>query len=452
MPSLDALQTRLTAFQAAGRNLQLEPLKSMAEMDRFGVEYQTKLIDEMEQEIEDTGGPSSKLVFTGHTGCGKSTLLRGLYFRLIETRRYFIVFFSIADTIERSAVDHVNILFSTALELIDAAERRDVKIKPGLKRELYHWLGKHTATELQGVEAAIETSGEATVKGGIPMLTEFLAKVRATLKINSIVREEISVEFGKKISDLVGQLNLIKTYIENATGQQVLVIIDDMDKLDLSVTETIFSKNIGSLMTPDLRVIYTLPIAILRDLPTKKNIESKFKQIHTMPVGKFFSKAEVRKEDRVPKPELMALFQAVLDKRLPDELVEDGIKEIMILKSGGVIRELIRIADLCCDKCMQALRRQIRQEKFDQAEVKISNEILSEVLTDLQISFAEPLGRKDYKQLKSIYEESEPEDAEDQRFLDLLHGLYILEYRNASKWYDLNPIVTDMLIQRGDLP
>lgn len=452
MSSLEALETQLAAFQAAGRNLQLEPLKTMQEMDRFGVEYQTKLIDEIEQEIEDTGGASSKLVFTGHTGCGKSTLLRELNFRLIKTRKYFTVVFSIADTIERSAVDHVNILFSTALELIEAAERRDVKLKPGIKRELYRWLGKHTATESQGIESAIEVSAEAKAKGGIPVLLEFLAKVKSSLKVNSIIRQEISMEFGQKISDLIEQLNLIKTYIENATGQEVLVIIDDLDKLDLSVTETIFGKNIGSLVSPDLRILYTLPIATLRDISLKRSIESRFKQIHTMPVAKFFGKADARKPDRIPSPELMALFRLMLDKRLPNDLVEDSIKTAMILKSGGVMRELIRIADLCCDKCMQALRRQMRQTDFTQPPVKIDTVVLSEVLTDLQISFAEPLGRKDYQQLKLIYTESEPEDAEDQRFLDLLHGLYILEYRNATKWYDLHPIVTDMLIQHGDLP
>jgi nucleoside-triphosphatase THEP1 len=452
MSSLEALETQLAAFQATSQNLRLEPLKSMQDVERFGVPYQTQLVDEMEQQINNPANSSRKFVFTGHTGCGKSTLLRKLNLRLLQTRKYFIVFFSIADTIEQSAVDHVNILFSTALELIEAAERRDVKLKPGIKRELYRWLGKHTSTEAQGIESVLEVSGEVSAKGGIPILMEFLAKVKSSLKINSVIRQEISIEFGKKISELVGQLNLIKTYIEQATGQQVLVIIDDMDKLELSITDTIFGKNVGSLLGPDLRIVYTIPIATLRELSLRRIVESRFKQIHTMPVAKFFGKAEAKQPNRSANPELMGIFRSILDKRLPDNLVDAGIKETMILKSGGVIRELIRIADLCCDKCMQSLSRQIRNTQFDQSAVTIDTAILAEVLTDLQISFAEPLGRKDYKQLKSIYEESEPEDTEDQRFLDLLHGLYVLEYRNATKWYDLHPIVHDLLVQRGDLP
>jgi hypothetical protein len=35
--------------------------------------------------------------------------------------------FSIADTIERSAVDHVNVLFSMAVQMLEAAEEAKVK-------------------------------------------------------------------------------------------------------------------------------------------------------------------------------------------------------------------------------------------------------------------------------------------------------------------------------------
>lgn len=357
--------------------------------------------------------------------------------------------FSISDTVEQSAVDHVNILFSMAVQLLEAAERRSVKLNPSLKKELYRWLAKHTQTELKTVESEIETSGKAEAKGGIPGLLEFLATIKAKLRINSVIREEITTEFARRISDLIGKINEIKGYIEIATQQKVLVIIDDIDKLDLSVTETIFSKNIQPLLDPDFGIIYTIPIATLRDVSLKRDIEAVVKQIHTMRVARFFTKATVREPDRIPDESLMQIFERILNRRLPDELVESGIKQQMILKSGGVLRELIRIADRCCDKCMVELRRQIRKSQFDQPLVTINQTILEQVLIDLQISYSEPLGRSDNEILKFIYEEFEPQDAENQRFLDLLHGLYVLEYRNAVQWYDLNPIVLDLLIQKG---
>jgi energy-coupling factor transporter ATP-binding protein EcfA2 len=448
MPTPTELQQRLTVFQAAGKNLQLEPLVTQSMLAKFGVEYQLDLVDELEQAVEDAVAADNKLVFTGHRGCGKSTLLAELGFRLIESGRYFVVMFSISDTIERSAVDHVNILFSMALQLLENAERRRVKLKPGIKKELYRWLGKHTQTESQGAEAEIEVSGEAGVEGGIPGLLKFLAAIKSKMKVNSVVRQEITQEFARRISDLIGKINEIQAYVENATGQQVLVIIDDLDKLDLSVTDSIFTKNIQPLLDPNCRIIYTIPIATLRDVSLKRNIEAHVKKIHTMRVAKFFSKSVVRQADRVADPGYVEIFGQVLDRRLPSELMEPEVKQQIILKSGGVLRELIRLVDRCCDRGMQQLRSQLRSPR-EEPLVIVNQKILDQVLTDMQIEFAEPLGQTDFEALKQIYQDLKPKDTENQRFLDLLHGLYILEYRNAVLWYDLNPIVVDLLKAEG---
>lgn len=451
MPSLEALQRRLNDFREAGRNLQLDPLVTRQALARLGVEYQTELVDELEQAIEDCVSQDNKLIFTGHRGCGKSTLLAELGFRLTETERYFVVMFSIADTIERSAVDHVNVLFSMALQLLEVAERRAIRLQPGIKKEFYRWLGKHTQTESKAVEAEIEANTEATVKGGIPVILEFLAKVRSKLKINSVIRQEISIEFARRTSDLVAQINQLQAYIENATKQQVLVIIDDLDKLDLSVTETMFRKNIQSLLDPNCRILYTVPIATLREVAIKTSITTYVNKIYTMRVAKFFSKATVRKPDRVPDEACVQVFEEILARRLPSNLIDPDVKRQIILLSGGVLREFIRISDRCCDKAMLAIRGQIRRERFDQPDVIVNQRILNEVVTELQIEAAEVLGQADYAALKLIYEQLKLQDMESQRLLDLLHGLYVLEYRNALLWYDLNPIVRDLLVQEGVL-
>ncbi|MBW4526888.1 MAG: AAA family ATPase [Phormidium tanganyikae FI6-MK23] len=406
-------------------------------------------MDELEQAIEDCASRDNKLVFTGHRGCGKSTLLAELGFRLRGTNRYFMVMFSIADTIERSAVDHVNILFSMALQLLEAAEQRSIKLKPGTKKEFYRWLGKHTQTESKAVEAEIETNVEGTVKGGIPVILEFLAKIKSKLKINSVIRQEISIEFARRTSDLVAQINHLQASIELATNQQVLVIIDDLDKLDLSVTETLFSKNIQSLLDPNCRILYTVPIATLREVSLKTSITTYVNKIHTMRVAKFFSKAIVRKPNRTPDESCVQVFAQILDRRLPSGLMEPEVKRQIILLSGGVLRELIRISDRCCDKAMQNIRGQMRRQQLDQPEVIVDRQILQAVVEELQIEYAEVLGQVDFEALKLIYEQFKPQDTESQRFLDLLHGLYVLEYRNALLWYDLNPIVYDLLVQEG---
>ena len=80
----------------------------------------------------------------------------------------------------------------------------------------------------------------------------------------------------------------MQSYIEIATKQQVLVIIDDLDKLDLGVAEVIFKKNIQTLLDPEARIIYTLPIATLREASITASINTYIKKIYMMqPVRRF---------------------------------------------------------------------------------------------------------------------------------------------------------------------
>jgi energy-coupling factor transporter ATP-binding protein EcfA2 len=449
MSNLAALQARLKIFQEAGKNLQLDPLVTQQDLARLGVAYQTGLIDELEQAIEDSSPQNNKLIFTGHTGCGKSTLLADLKFRMIATGRYFVVMFSIADTIERAAVDHVNILFSMALQLLEEAEQQGIKLQPGIEKDLYRWLGKHTQTESQAVEAMVEINAEAKTKGGIPIVMEFLATIKSKLKINSETRKQISIEFASKTSELVAKINQLQSYIETATNQQLLIIIDDIDKLDLGVAEVIFKKNIQTLLDPEARIIYTLPIATLREASITASINTYIKKIYMMPVTKFFSKADSHKPNRIPDPECMNVFAEILERRLPPNSIESEVEREIILLSGGVLRELVRILDRCYDRVKLELRGQIKRQQWDAPEVKIDRRILSGVVTELQIEYARPLGQIDFEMLLAIYQEFKPKDAESQRFLDLLHHLHILEYTNAKLWYDLNPIVRDLLVEEG---
>lgn len=55
------------------------------------------------------------------------------------------------------------------------------------------------------------------------------------------------------------------------------------------------------------------------------------------------------------------------------------------------------------------------------------------------------IGKKDYEILKQTYENFKPDDPQEEKVLKLLHGLYILEYRNHDLWYDVHPVVIKIL-------
>jgi energy-coupling factor transporter ATP-binding protein EcfA2 len=441
----------LRAFQEASKNLFLKPLLSQAEVDTFGVEYGTDVLDELEGWAEDCVDGSNKLIFTGHRGCGKSTLLAALSRRLSD--RYFTVFFSISDLIEMSDVNHVNILFAIAVQMMEAAEAQNVRIKASTKREFYRWFGKHTKTETSSVEADLETGYQAGGGFNIASIFKFFAEIKAKLKVNAVIRDEIKTEFLRRISDLIARIDEIAAVVQEATQKPILVIIDDLDKLDLELVESIYCNNIKPLFQPQFRIIYTLPIAAIRDLKLRNVISAETNKIEQLRVSKFFQKGDSHQPNSVGLDAPVQVFLEILRRRIPDTLIEPDTARQIVVWSGGVLREVIRLTHRCCAKCLVEIRRELRKDPDQQTELslKINGAVLEQALTDTQIEFAEPLGQSDYELLSGVYQQFKPQDAEDQRFLDLLHGLYILEYRNAALWYDLHPIVVALLKQQGFL-
>jgi len=79
----------------------------------------------------------------------------------------------------------------------------------------------------------------------------------------------------------------------------------------------------------------------------------------------------------------------------------------------------------------------------------INDEVLEKAIDNIRNDFAIPLGKVDYEILQTTYHNFMPEDPKEQEFLDLLHGLYVLEYRNRQNWYDIHPIVVELLKEQG---
>ena len=228
-----------------------------------------------------------------------------------------------------------------------------------------------------------------------------------------------------------------------ATKKEVLVVIDDLDKLDLPLVRAIFQDNINSLYLPNIRIVFTIPIAVVRETKLMDTIKTRSKVIQ-LPVTKFFHRAEAHQPDAKPIEENVAMLEAVLSKRVPAELIEAAALRELVLLSGGVLRELVRLAQECCRECLLVL-----DMEPERGAVRIDHEIVQQAVRNLRIEFARPLGLTLLDVLKQTYENFDPEDANSEAFLELLHGLYVLEYENDELWYDLHPLIQDLMRRKG---
>jgi MoxR-like ATPase len=136
---------RIEEFQQAFRNLQLQPLVTPEAIASFRVEYGDEWLDDLEQMVLDCSDYNNQLIFAGHRGCGKSTLLAEFAQKLSD--RYFTVVFSISDLIETPDINHINILFAIAVQLMAKAEAENIDIEQSQKDAFFDWFKERTKTD-----------------------------------------------------------------------------------------------------------------------------------------------------------------------------------------------------------------------------------------------------------------------------------------------------------------
>ncbi len=419
---------RLQLFQQAYRDLDLFPLVKADQIEQFRVSYGKRVLARLRRVVqasENSEEQRNKIVFAGPRGCGKSTLLKE--FAVEMQKDYVVVFFSVADSIEMSDVTHVNILYTIGIRLLSEASKLQIEIPKEIQRSLLRWMDTNRKT----VE-------ETTTKAEIGIGAE-IAGVGLKLQRERAFREELERTYEKRISELVEKLDRLAGLIQVKMKKNVLVVIDDLDKLDLSVVEMIYRQNVKALFSPAFRIVFTIPVSATRESQIMRTLESESVARILFPVSKFFSREDCRNPQAEPNAVEVKLFEDVLDKRFPPGLLAPGIARKMVLLSGGVMRELMRLARECCAECMVEL-------DLDPSltTLQIDDQILKTAVGNLRNNFARELGSKTlyeiatqvYKTLKLV---------EGDGFTKLLHGLMILEYENADVWYDLHPIVLDLL-------
>ncbi|MEA5448859.1 P-loop NTPase fold protein [Leptolyngbya sp. CCNP1308] len=424
-------QALLERFQQAYKDLDLFPLVEPETIEQFRVDYGLPVMVRLKREIE-ASVKNGKFIFAGHRGCGKSTLLKRLAIDMQPN--HSVVFFSIADLIEMSGITHVNILYAIAIKLLSQASKQRIPVAEDIKQSLLGW----NTTERTQISSQA-TTGELGL-GLDNILNMFTAK----LQQEKSFRDELEKTFEKRISDLVGKCDRLAAAIQTATKKPVLVIIDDLDKLDLPLVEEIYRNNIKSLFSPQFQVVFTIPVSAVQEPQVMGALNSEgVVRPHLFPVAKFFAKADCHNPEAEPVAKTFDVFLKVLAKRLPDELVDAQTARKMVLKSGGVMRELVRIARECCTECMVQL-----EIEPDSSNVNIDDEILTAALRNLRHDFARQIGSDLYDLLVEVYKTAETPDASSDGFVKLLHGLMVLEYENDALWYDVHPIVVDLLKQK----
>lgn len=322
----------LATFQKAYRDFALVPLIKPEDIEKFRVNYGREVMVRLKQEVN-ASTKDQKFVFAGHLGCGKFTLLKR--FAVEMQPQHFVVFFSIADLLEPSAVTHRKILYTIAIKLLSAATEKQISVDDDIKKSLLGWM---TTTHKQ--------KAEQTTKSEVGLGVDKLLQM-ATLKFQQeqAFRDEIERVYEKNVADLVGKADRIAAAIETTMKKPVLVVIDDLDKLDLDLVESIYRQNIKVLFSPRFRIVFTIPISAIQEPQVMGALTSEgIVRPQLFPVAKFYPKQDCHNPEAEPIAKTVETFLEVLTRRIPAGRIEPETARRMVLKSGGVMRELGRDA------------------------------------------------------------------------------------------------------------
>ncbi len=350
-----------------------------------------------------------KMLVIGHRGCGKSTIIN----KVAEELRndFHLVSFSAADTLNMNDVETIDILISIYLQILNSMN--DSKINVPFSK--FTNIMKSIKSKLKLTEA------------GVNLLKILTFKIKVENESRAALREEFRNQIeilDNSISDCIDSIDKHYQY-QYTKGKNVLIIIDDLDKLDTEFAEKVFFKESHLLTMPRAKIIYTFPL--------ETYYCEAFNTFKDRYEDKFISLVVVNqaKNGDTGIKQLEKLVLQRIDQRY---ITEEALKE-MILFSGGLLRDLIKFMQ---DACKEAIVNDSTIIDKDIAE-----QVINETSNHYKRLFDFPNYREDAKKIAS---ESQRDEVKSKDLIYMLQYLFVLEYRFENElWYDVHPCLKKVL-------
>jgi predicted ATPase len=240
-------------------------------------------------------------------------------------------------------------------------------------------------------------------------------------------------ETGERLAEWVSELKA-----RHGADAQVVLILDSIDHMRgmfvntrgvQSVTE-FFTEYADKLRFPSMHVVYTVPFHL--------NVRSSAKVRGNLGLVRSLPAIKVRNLQGATHRQGVKALETLIAKRIDAArlLGNDGHVEKLILSSGGNVRDLLRILH---EVIHDAPALPASTQAVDGTTERLRTGLLSLVDQDLE-SLARIAHTHDLplEGKKIAHDVSRWEDAH-----------LVLQYRNGRDWYDVHPLIRDIVIQRA---
>lgn len=363
----------------------------------------------------------SKFLLLSHRGAEKSTELTKL---AAEIQADFIVVNVDALEVSTSSPEFQELLLAMYAALTLHFETLGLIRKAKLWEATKHWWQTVAAGR---VPAAIN-EGSANFK-----LSTLIQEFQVGIKVAPLTGDEVRDEIKRRIPELIGLIDQLVEGVQRVEGKRVLVMVENLDKIDLEAAEQIFKKHVGSLLQPRVNIIYTFPI----NMRYTKEFSALPPALKDNAV--FFSNAYTHDRQGQEKTRVTGALREVVLHRLEPHLIADDAFEFVIVNSSGIPSQLVQLVQFAT---LRALEREVERIELEDAK-RAANEVRNNLLA--------PLDDEDLRLLAARHLDRVKPPA-DERHLKLLYSGALVEYENDQAWCDANRVLWDVLPKPPDAP
>ncbi|TFI53548.1 hypothetical protein BLD44_015530 [Mastigocladus laminosus UU774] len=406
-----------------------EPLATPEKLQNFYVQRENSPVDKLVSLLVMEDDPA-KFLLAGHRGGGKTTELRRLQQRLDDSHKVIWI-----DT--QMALDRYNIGYAEVVVLIGLEIARQA-IKS-------NWLFKKDKL-LEALQSSLETvvyQDKGSHSEGLKM-PDFIEKAGIILK-RGLTREVTkTLNIRPLLSEIINRVNNIIDAAEKETRQKLLIIVDGLDRHEFVTALEMFS---SSLLTElNCHIIYSIPIALRYSPSFRQPMESfqKCLDLNNPPVFECDENLCPTSKSNFNGREILI---NVINKRLNclgdshKGLFNPDALDLICEKSGGVMRDLMRLARTACEIGLR--------NRLNLVDLEIAKEAVRDVRKEYN------LNDYHYPELDLIHctgklttkTHSLPGRGEFIICDELLQNKLVLGYYNSKQesWFDINPILIEDL-------
>ena len=378
--------------------------------------------------------------FVGHKGSGKSTELNQLQDRL---KKEFLVCHLYLDGSLQNDCDYPELFLWMVEDLVKELIANEIKPNSQIKKAIERissWYEETTKLEVEANKTSVSVEGEIEAKASTSFFGngyKAMLKLKSALSGSHEFRTESRQKVKQRFEELLTLMNTLLLLVDDLLGERSLLIIqDNLDRLDRDSALRIFQEN-GSILK-------RLQGCFLWTLPVGQKV-APFNIAHTFDTDTFMPTISVKERDGTPNSSALEGLKNLLAKRLNLQriFVSDEVIESLILYSGGSVRDLLKLADEATTNADLEDRLQVIQEDVDRAAKDMALGFQSSLFP--HTTYFKLLAQTHHSKVTETCSieglETDSPDKHRELFFELIVSGALFVYNGDTVWYDVHPVL-----------